>query len=225
MNSRIANARNTTKGRSKKRCCSGVWIIIAIITTYIRVLCIYIYIVIILSIRAFENTVRGSTSSIRFLGCAAYALFLANAFGVSGACGVAGRFYDWEWCGRGCRSSGCDALRGAGSAKQGACKRFRRVDTENAPGPASPPDQLYRQRASDCVPPPLQHINTATWPAGSSQLSTDYSQGNQVKGERDGGGGNMVVTPVNTGHSLRGDRQSITGVTLVTTCRDLEREL
>lgn len=34
------------------------------------------------------------TSPIRFSGCVACASFSANAFGVSGACGAAGRFYD-----------------------------------------------------------------------------------------------------------------------------------
>lgn len=95
-----------------------------------------------------------------FSGCVASGSFFAIACYVSDAYDVAGRFYDWEWCDIGCRSSGCDALRGAGSAKQGACKRFRRVCRKNVLDPASPLDQLYRQHASDCVPPPLQHINS-----------------------------------------------------------------
>lgn len=60
--------------------------------------------------------------------------------------------------------SGSDALQGAGSAKQGACKHFRRDCTKNALDPASPLDQLYRQHASVSVPPPLQHINSFVTP-------------------------------------------------------------
>lgn len=44
--------------------------------------------------RAQEYVMRGSTSPNRFSGCTACASFLANAFGVSGACDAADRFYD-----------------------------------------------------------------------------------------------------------------------------------
>lgn len=99
-------------------------------------------------------------SVIPFWGSDASVWSFAIACYVSSACADAGRFYDWVSCDIGCRSSGCGALRGAESAKQDACKRSRRDCTKNAPDPASPLDhQLYRQRASVCVPqPPLQHI-------------------------------------------------------------------
>lgn len=103
-------------------------------------------------------------NSILFSEFGASGSSFAIAYYVLIAYDDAGRFYDWAWCDIGCRLSGCDALRGAGSAKLGACKHFRRYCTKNALDPASPPDQLYRQHASVFVPPPLQHINSLVWP-------------------------------------------------------------
>lgn len=103
------------------------------------------------------------TNSHPPLGCAASGSFFAIAYCALGAYDVEGQFYDWEWCDRGCKLSGCDAPLSAGSAKRGVCKRSRIDCMKNALGPASPLDHFYRQHASVSVHPPyypLQHITT-----------------------------------------------------------------